>query len=93
MSVIRTFIAIKASDEVRHRCTALIRTLSAGEIKATWTRAENLHHTLNFLGDTADTQLPEVCRAIVRAAASVDPFVLESVGVGEIGRASRRASV
>jgi len=86
MSLIRTFIAIKVSDEVRKRCATLIRTLGAGEMAATWTRAENLHHTLKFLGDTADTQLPNVCRAMTRAAASIDPFVLESVGVGVFPR-------
>ncbi len=86
MSLIRTFIAIKVSDEVRKRCATLIRTLGAGEIAATWTRAENLHHTLKFLGDTADRQLPNVCRALGRAAAAVDPFVLESVGVGAFPR-------
>jgi len=86
MSLIRTFIAIKASDEVRKRCAALIRTLSAGEITATWTRTENLHHTLKFLGDTSDRQLPDVCRAMSRAAARVDPFMLESVGVGAFPR-------
>ncbi|HJN08564.1 MAG TPA: RNA 2',3'-cyclic phosphodiesterase [Pirellulaceae bacterium] len=86
MSLIRTFIAIQASDEVRRRCATLIRTLAASDIEATWTRTQNLHHTLKFLGDTADTQLPNVCRAMARAAATVEPFVLESVGVGAFPR-------
>jgi len=86
MSLIRTFIAIKASDEVRKRCANLIRTLGAGDIEVTWTRTQNLHHTLKFLGDTDDTQLPSVCRAMALAAATIEPFVVESVGVGAFPR-------
>lgn len=86
MSLLRTFIAIEPSDEVRHHCAALIRKLDTGDVKATWTGPQNLHHTLKFVGDTADTQLPDVCRAMARAAATIEPFVLESIGVGAFPR-------
>jgi len=86
MSVLRTFVGIEASSEVRGRCLSLIRKLDSTEIKATWTRAENMHHTLKFLGDTVDRQLAEVCRAIARGAATVEPFELESIGVGAFPR-------
>jgi len=86
MSLLRTFMAIEASVEVRQRCAVLIRKLATSEVKATWTRTENMHHTLKFVGDTADTQLPDVCRAMARAAATMAPFVLESVGVGAFPR-------
>lgn len=93
MSLLRTFIAVEASGEVRQRCAGLIRTLAASEVKATWTRTENLHHTLKFLGDTADTQLADVCRAMARGAAASEPFVLESVGVGAFPRAAAPRTV
>jgi len=86
MSLLRTFIAVEPSAEVRHRCTLLTRALAASGAKATWTRPENLHHTLKFLGDTADTQLPDVCRAMARGAAAIEPFVLESLGAGAFPR-------
>ena len=86
MSLLRTFIAIEASVEVRQRCAVLIRKLATSEVNATWTRTQNMHHTLKFVGDTADRQLPDVCRAMARAAATIAPFVLESAGVGAFPR-------
>jgi 2'-5' RNA ligase len=41
-----------------------------------------MHLTLKFLGDTAETLLPDVCRAVIKAAANVEPFELTFVGAG-----------
>ncbi len=86
MSLLRTFIAIAASDEVRRRCANLIRRLDTPETAARWTQPQNLHHTLKFIGDTQDRQLADVCRAMARAAKTIEPFVLESAGVGAFPR-------
>ncbi len=86
MSLLRTFIAIEASPEVRHGCQMLMRKLKSQPVSATWTRPENLHHTLKFLGDTHDRQLGDICRAMADAAQQFTPFTLETAGVGAFPR-------
>jgi 2'-5' RNA ligase len=85
----RTFIAVSLPDHVRDRAIALVRQLqpAAGDVK--WTARENLHWTLQFLGDVDDTDLPEVCDAVAAAAANVAAFDIEVRGAGAFPSGSR----
>ncbi len=74
MARIRTFIAVEVSPAVCHRASELIAKLQASEVKCTWTAPENMHVTLQFLGDTDDTLIPDVCRRVAQAAAPFEPF-------------------
>jgi 2'-5' RNA ligase len=56
--------------------------LRASGVKATWTKLHNIHLTMKFLGDTPETLLPDVCRAVIKGAAKVEPFELRFVGAG-----------
>lgn len=47
-----------------------------------WTRPEQMHLTLKFLGDVSDAQLPAVCEAVRAAAARQSPLELTAAGVG-----------
>ena len=46
------------------------------EVRASWTRGENLHLTLKFLGDTPVTKVEALSQATQRAAHQVSPFEL-----------------
>jgi 2'-5' RNA ligase len=85
----RTFIAVPAAPQTRTAATRLIDRLrpSAGDVR--WTPTDNLHWTLQFLGDVDDLQIPAVCDAIAAAAAEIEPFELEARGAGAFPAADR----
>lgn len=78
----RTFIAVAASPEVRQAALELIDELrpAAGDVK--WVAEENLHWTLQFLGDVEDTRIAEVCDRVAGAATEIKAFDLEARGAG-----------
>jgi 2'-5' RNA ligase len=47
-----------------------------------WTRPDQMHLTLKFLGDVSVGQLPAVCDAVRKAAAAHGPFEFTVTGVG-----------
>jgi len=78
----RTFIAVAIPDDVRRRALDCIRALQpvAGDVK--WVAPENVHWTLQFLGDVDDLDIPAVCDTAAAAAAEVEPFNVELRGAG-----------
>jgi 2'-5' RNA ligase len=86
---IRTFIAVAASPEVRQGAMRLMETLrpAAGNVK--WIEKENLHWTLQFLGNVDERNLPEVCDAVATAAQEIEPFDVETRGAGAFPAADR----
>jgi 2'-5' RNA ligase len=85
MTTIRTFIAVAALPEIRQAAAKLISRLrlsepAAGDIK--WVAPENLHWTLQFLGNLDEREIPEVCDAVATAALEIEPFELEARGAG-----------
>jgi 2'-5' RNA ligase len=79
---IRTFIAVTTSPAIRHAAGRLAELLrpAAGDVK--WVASENLHWTLQFLGDVDDLEIPAVCSAVSSAVAEIDSFDLEARGAG-----------
>src|SRR3977135_3492271 len=81
----RLFIAIELPSNVRRALTDHINLVreAVPQAKASWTREENLHLTLKFLGDTKLTRVEELSQASQRAAKAVEPFErnLESSGI------------
>jgi 2'-5' RNA ligase len=59
----------------------------AGDVK--WVAPENLHWTLQFLGDVDELEIPEVCTAISKAVAEIEPFELTTRGAGAFPSADR----
>ena len=53
----RLFVALEISEEVRASIAALIRELKPLDSSWKWTRAENLHVTLKFLGEIPPEKL------------------------------------
>lgn len=82
MKYLRTFVAIEISPEVQARAGQLIDRLRLSGVKASWTKLQNSHLTLKFLGDTPETLVPDVCRAVIKAAKNVEPFELRFLGAG-----------
>ncbi len=73
---VRLFIAVEMTRQVRDELRSIQGRLRefAGDVR--WTRAEQMHLTLKFLGDTPDEQVEAVCGAAGEVAAQLAPFEL-----------------
>ena len=77
----RLFIAIEIPQSVRSTFAALLKDFSAIAPQVKWVRAENLHVTLKFLGETQSTKLGPLQNALC-AVRSAPPMNLEFRGLG-----------
>jgi 2'-5' RNA ligase len=81
----RLFIAIELPAEIRHRIKQHIDRLRAAcpDIRASWTREDNLHLTLKFFGDVAVNRVDSLSQALMHAAARTPPFdlLIKSCGI------------
>ena len=96
----RLFIAADISDEARILCADLIKhlrdrspRLETGhppkvlkETGVSWTKPENLHVTLKFLGDTDAPTEASLVQTLQRIAAETPPFTLRFAGPELLGK-------
>jgi 2'-5' RNA ligase len=82
MRRIRTFIAVPVSLEIRSAARKLTELLqhAAGDVR--WVAPENLHWTMQFLGDVDELEIPAVCSAVSSAAADLESFDHSARGAG-----------
>ncbi len=78
----RCFLAIELPDAVRQRLAALQTQLRELDRAVRWTRPEQIHLTLKFLGDVPDPQIARVCEVVRTTLAARGCFELEVQGVG-----------
>jgi 2'-5' RNA ligase len=89
MTRIRTFIAVDLAAGVKDRLTALQEKLGRSAAGVKWTRPENMHLTLLFLGEVEQLEVVSICRAVQERARKHDPFTLEAAGLGAFPNARR----
>jgi 2'-5' RNA ligase len=84
VDTVRTFIAIEISQEARVRVVEHINHLrrEVPNVRASWSREDNLHLTLKFLGNVPVSQISAVSQAAAAAAAAIEPFELTIGGCG-----------
>jgi len=84
----RLFIAIEISQEVRAALAALLKEFRAIAPQVKWVRAENMHLTLKFLGETDSSRVTAVQTALsaIRSGAVV---TLQFQGLGFFPNAKR----
>ena len=80
----RIFIAIELPASVRQKIKVHIDRLRASvpEATAAWSREENLHLTLKFLGDTPVSQIETLAQAAKRSTGKTHSFELIVKGSG-----------
>jgi len=86
---LRSFVAITLADPARTAVVEYLEHLRATIGGVTWTRAENLHLTLKFLGDVAVSRMPALTDRIRAAAAAQRPFAMRVIGVGAFPNLAR----
>jgi 2'-5' RNA ligase len=81
---LRLFIAISVPEEIKARLAALQREWRErlGRSSVSWTRPENLHLTLRFLGDVSSNRLDDLTGALAAAIAPQAPLLLAVTGLG-----------
>jgi 2'-5' RNA ligase len=82
--MIRAFIALDIPDAVRQAAATLqskLRRLPLS-VPVSWVKIDNLHLTLQFLGDADESRVAEIGRALDDVTARVEPFELQVRGVG-----------
>ncbi|TWU21924.1 RNA 2',3'-cyclic phosphodiesterase [Bythopirellula polymerisocia] len=89
MAKTRTFIAVEASDGVHTQAQQVISRLRPHAEQVKWVEPENLHWTLQFLGDLTDEEIAEVCRRVQRVASRLEPFSLAARGIGAFPKSDR----
>jgi RNA 2',3'-cyclic 3'-phosphodiesterase len=77
----RLFIAIVIPDDVRNALAQFIEELRGFAPKAKWVRAENLHITLKFLGETDQAKLPAIQQGLA-SISNMEPVSFRFHGLG-----------
>ena len=81
---LRLFVAISVPEEIKGRLDKLQRELRErlGHSLISWTRSENIHLTLRFLGDVQSNRLEELTGSLAAAIAPQVPLNLVVSGLG-----------
>lgn len=82
MRQMRLFVAVNLPFEIKKGIGSFIRDLRKVNADMKWVEPENLHLTVQFLGNVSEDQVPAVAAALNRAAERIAPFTLKLSGVG-----------
>lgn len=80
-NVMRLFLAVDISQEIRTNVRALLSELAPRIQGARWVPPENLHLTLRFLGQTREEAIEPLCSGCQELARKSTPFELSVVGL------------
>lgn len=78
----RLFVALNLPDGVRGSLIEATSPLRDARFPVKWVRPENVHLSLKFLGEVADTREPEIVRAMTQAVQGARSIPLHIEGFG-----------
>ncbi len=79
---IRTFIAIEIPASIRQAIAGLQSDLKQFAAQISWVRPENIHITLQFLGNIRQSRVPEIGDALREAVKDYHHFTISIKGTG-----------
>jgi 2'-5' RNA ligase len=79
---VRTFFAVEVSAAIHAKLVRLKHELSDCGAAVRWTRDENLHATVKFLGSVAEGRLPELRTVLTQALGTTPPLSAAVQGMG-----------
>ena len=81
-TTLRLFVAIPIPDPVARFLQDIRRRLETPELKIRWVPVQNIHLTLQFLGDVEKAALEAVADQMDLVAGAAAPFSIQAKGVG-----------
>jgi RNA 2',3'-cyclic 3'-phosphodiesterase len=83
MSLLRAFIAIEIPTEIQQKVYKATSKFRSGlDSLVRWTRVDNMHLTLKFLGDVPQPNMEFLIQILRAQAGLVSPFVIQLSGLG-----------
>jgi 2'-5' RNA ligase len=83
--IIRAFVALEISDEVRDGLERIKDGLWSPELRVKWVEPHNMHLTILFLGDILESQAREFAGLLEQVARFTDPFQYDVEKIGFSG--------
>jgi len=80
--VIRAFIAVDLDDPVIEKVCHVVEILKPRITEIRWLRKENLHLTLKFLGNIAESQVEPITAALRHPLGLFSPCTISAKGLG-----------
>src|SRR5262245_21028233 len=85
----RLFVAIELPNEIKAELALLQKALRQAHAEVSWTKPENLHLTLKFLGEVGAEQIKLIEQACLEAARESKPLLLSTHEPGFFPNARR----
>lgn len=82
MARLKLFTGANVGSTIRSNAAALQQELAKTGANVKWVEPENLHVTINFLGEVDDRDLHGLCRALATVGKKEAPFRLAIAGIG-----------
>lgn len=82
MSKLRTFIAIELPDALKQQLTAIQQELKPLRERISWSKPDNIHLTIKFLGDVESEMVAIVAGALTEIAEKQRSFEFTVKGLG-----------
>jgi 2'-5' RNA ligase len=79
---LRCFLAIEIPETIRGAIVSSLDSLKKSGADVKWVSAENIHITLQFLGETEETLIPAIKEALDKILLNYFPFYIKIAGVG-----------
>ena len=80
--LLRCFIAIEIPETIKKSIADIIESLKKSGSDVKWVSDENIHITLQFLGETEEALIPDIKGALNKILATYSPFYIKIVDVG-----------
>ncbi len=93
MTKLRVFVGIELSDEIVRNARGVVDELQQHGAIAKWVDPQNLHLTLNFLGEVNETEVHEVCAAVIATTRGILRFEWTCRGVGAFPNFNRPRTI
>jgi len=78
----RTFMAVEVPENVRRKIDNFLKEKATKNLPIKWVRFDNLHITLQFLGEIDESKKKEIAAVIAEIARKFTPFQVKLEGIG-----------
>ncbi len=85
----RLFVAIELPNEIKAQLASLQKELRQAQAEVSWTKPENLHLTLKFLGEVSSERVKLIEQACLEATRGCKPLLLTTQETGFFPNARR----